>query len=157
MEVRKKGNAWVRRLKACVAAESVFRLARTWQTAPCSLKTQGETRHCHAFHTPLLMDDTLTFLSLELNEDGHKTQSQVAESTGEVGSPQCARKEPGSLRSRSLCPSVCHVNNCIQHRHRQRHRHRRHTSPPKMKPPILEKAGCPFLLPKNKLALGHIF
>ena len=40
--------------------------------------------------------------------DGHKTESQVAESTGEVGSPQCARKESGIRVSRPQCPSVCH-------------------------------------------------
>ena len=40
--------------------------------------------------------------------DGHKTESQVTESTGEVGSPQCARKESGSRVSRPKCPSVCH-------------------------------------------------
>ena len=38
--------------------------------------------------------------------DGHKTESQVTESTGEVGSPQCAQKESGSRVSRPQCP-VC--------------------------------------------------
>ena len=40
--------------------------------------------------------------------DGHKTETQVTESTGKVGSPQCARKESGSRVSRPQCPSVCH-------------------------------------------------
>ena len=40
--------------------------------------------------------------------DGHKTESQVTESTGEVGSPQCAPKETGSSVSRPQCPSVLH-------------------------------------------------
>ena len=47
--------------------------------------------------TMSVMDDTLTILSLESKKDGHKTQSQVTESTREVGSPQCARKESRSL------------------------------------------------------------
>ena len=44
------------------------------------------------------------------NEDGHKTQSQVIESTRGDGSPQCGQKETGNLRSRSQCPSVCHMS-----------------------------------------------
>ena len=40
--------------------------------------------------------------------DGHKTETQVTESKGKVGSPQCARKESGRRVGRTQCPSVCH-------------------------------------------------
>ena len=40
--------------------------------------------------------------------DGHKTETQATESSGKVGSPQCAREESGSRVSRPQCPSVCH-------------------------------------------------
>ena len=50
-----------------------------------------------------MMGDTLT-----AKVDGRKTESQVTESTREVGSPQCARKESRSRVSRPQCPSVCH-------------------------------------------------
>ena len=47
----------------------------------------------------------------------------VTESTGEVGSPQCVRKESGSLRSRPQCPSMCHVTT-EKERERQQERKR---------------------------------
>ena len=34
---------------------------------------------------------------------------------GKVGSPQSDRKESGSLRSRSLCPSVDHTSRCFHY------------------------------------------
>ena len=46
-------------------------------------------------------------------EDGHKSQSQVTESTRDVGSQKCARKESGSLRGRSQCPSMCHMSTLL--------------------------------------------
>ena len=55
-----------------------------------------------------VMGDTLTVVFTGAKEDGHKTESQVTECTGEVGSPNCAQKESGSRVSRPQCPSVCH-------------------------------------------------
>ena len=57
-----------------------------------------------------LMDATLITVSLEPGEDGHQTQSQVTDRAGEVGSPQCAWKESGSLKSHSQCPSMCRLS-----------------------------------------------
>ncbi len=44
------------------------------------------------------------------NEDDHKTQSQVTESTRKVGSPPCALEQSESFGSISQCPSVCHMS-----------------------------------------------
>ena len=55
-----------------------------------------------------MMGDTLTVVFTWAKVDGHKTEPQVTESSGEVVSPQCARKESGSRVSRPQCPSVCH-------------------------------------------------
>ena len=60
-----------------------------------------------------LMDDTLIIVSLEPMRMVSKLQSQVTESTREVGSPQCARKESGSLTG-SFTVSV-HVSVICQH------------------------------------------
>ena len=63
-------------------------------------------------HTDTPTDDTLATLSPEPMRTV-KTQSQVIESTREVGSPQCAWKETGSPRNRSECPSMSDVSTVL--------------------------------------------
>ena len=90
--------------------------SRAWAIRQLTVEDAIRRRICQYQHgftyarSAAMMDDTLTILSLEPKKMVSKTQSQVAESTREVGSPQCARKESGSLRSRSQCPSLCRMS-----------------------------------------------
>ena len=56
----------------------------------------------------------MTIVSLEpMKMVTQLNRKSFAEGTRQVGTPQCDRKETGSLKSRPQCPSMCHVTTLL--------------------------------------------